>query len=91
MVYGSSLENWRGCKSSGGSNPLSSVIINIPTTDYQWKYFLLQSFQERWDELIERVEGGETFGIVNDDGKTAVMMPTSDPMYQMYIDHDEAS
>ena len=53
--------------------------------------FSVTEFQERWDELIERVEGGETFGIVNDDGKTAVMMPTSDPMYQMYVDHDEAS
>ena len=53
--------------------------------------FSVTEFQERWDELIERVEGGEIFGIVNDDGNTAVMMPADDPLYRMYVDHDEAS
>ena len=53
--------------------------------------FSVTEFQERWDELIERVEKGETLGIVNDDGNTAVMMPADDPLYKMYIDHNEAS
>jgi len=53
--------------------------------------FSVTEFQERWDELITRVEGGETLGIVNDDGKSAVMMPADDPAYRMYVDHDEAS
>ena len=53
--------------------------------------FSVTEFQERWDELIERVEGGEILGIVNDNGESAVMIPADDPVYQMYKDHDEAS
>ena len=53
--------------------------------------FSVTEFQERWDELIERVEKGETLGIVNDSGESAVMMPADDPVYRMYKDHDEAS
>jgi len=53
--------------------------------------FSVQEFQNRWDELIERVEGGEILGIVNDNGNTAVMMRDDDPLYKMYIDHNEAS
>ena len=51
--------------------------------------FSVTEFQERWDELIERVENGETLGIVNDNGESAVMMLTDDPVYRMYKDHDE--
>ncbi len=52
--------------------------------------FSVEEFQNRWDELIERVENGETLGIVNDNGNTAVMMPIDDEAYQLYVDHDEA-
>ena len=53
--------------------------------------FSAEELQERWDELITRVENGETLGIVNDNGNTAVMMPIDDEAYQLYVDHDEAS
>ena len=53
--------------------------------------FSVQEFQENWDELIERVENGEIFGIVNENGNTAVMMSTDDDLYKMYTDHNEAS
>ena len=36
--------------------------------------FSVQEFQENWDELIERVENGEIFGIVNENGNAAVML-----------------
>ena len=52
--------------------------------------FSIKEFQDRWDELIERVENGETLGIVNENGNTAVMMPIDDEAYQLYVDHDEA-
>ena len=52
--------------------------------------FSIKEFQDRWDELIERVENGETIGIVNENGNTAVMMPIDDEAYQLYVDHDEA-
>ncbi len=54
--------------------------------------FSVEEFQERWDELIIRVEGGETLGIVNDKGQAAVMVPAGDEsVYKMYTDHNEAS
>ena len=54
--------------------------------------FSVEEFQERWDELIIRVEEGETLGIVNDKGQACVMVPASDDaVYKMYTDHNEAS
>lgn len=53
--------------------------------------YTVEEFQERWDEMIERVEDGEHIGIVNDSGETAVMVPIEDSLYQLYTDHDEAS
>tara|TARA_R100001463_G_scaffold122931_1_gene179511 strand:+ start:52 stop:228 length:177 start_codon:yes stop_codon:yes gene_type:complete len=39
--------------------------------------YTVEEFQERWDEMITRVENGEHIGITN--GKnTAVMMPADD-------------
>lgn len=46
--------------------------------------FTVKEFQDNWDELIERVEKGERLGIVNEDGKSAVMMPADDELLKMY-------
>jgi antitoxin (DNA-binding transcriptional repressor) of toxin-antitoxin stability system len=48
--------------------------------------FTVKEYQERWDELIERVENGETLGIVNEDGKAAVLMPVKDDTVRIYTD-----
>ncbi len=54
--------------------------------------FSVEEFQERWDELINRVEEGETLGIVNEKGQACVMVPASDEaVYKMYTEHNEAS
>ena len=54
--------------------------------------FSVQEFQENWDELIDRVENGETFGIVNENGSAVVIMPTDDPLYKLYSENNnEAS
>jgi len=50
--------------------------------------FTVQEFQERWDELITRVEEGETFGIVNEDGKSSVIMSVDDPLYKIYTENN---
>ena len=55
------------------------------------KVYTVEEFQERWDEMIGRVEEGEHIGIVNDNGETAVMIPADDPVYRLYTDHEEAS
>ena len=54
--------------------------------------FTVEEFQERWDELIERVEKGEHLGIVNENGNAAVMMPADDELIRIHTElNNEAS
>ena len=53
--------------------------------------FTVEEFQERFDELMERVENGEHLGIVNENGQAAVMMPADDELIRIYTDHEEGS
>ena len=58
--------------------------------------FTVEEFQDRWDELISRVEGGEKLGIINEDGQAAVMMPAeeyreAEELVRIYTEHDEAT
>ena len=53
--------------------------------------FTVEEFQERFDELMERVENGEHLGIINDDGQAAVMMPADDDLIRIHTEHNEAS
>ena len=54
--------------------------------------FTLKEWEENFDELFDRVENGETIGIVREDGQAAVMMPADDDLLKMYIDENhEAS
>jgi PHD/YefM family antitoxin component YafN of YafNO toxin-antitoxin module len=48
--------------------------------------FTVEEFQERWDELMVRVENGEHIGIVNEDGKAAVMMPADDDLIRIHTE-----
>jgi prevent-host-death family protein len=52
--------------------------------------FTVEEFQERFDELMERVENGERLGIVNENGQAAVMVPADDVFIRIHTDHDEA-
>ena len=40
--------------------------------------FTVQEWENRFDELFERVEKGETIGVVREDGKAAVFMPSDE-------------
>ena len=51
--------------------------------------FTVEEFQERFDELMERVENGEHLGIINENGQAAVMMPADDELIRIYTDHEE--
>jgi prevent-host-death family protein len=59
------------------------------------KEFTTKQFQQQFDELIGRVENGETFQIT--DGKRkAVITPykdykETDDLIRIYTDHDEGS
>ena len=48
--------------------------------------FTVEEFQERWDELMTRVENGERIGIINDDGQAAVMMSTDDDLIRIHTE-----
>lgn len=45
--------------------------------------YTVEEFQQNWDELINRVEGGEYIGITN--GKnTCIMIPADDESLKIY-------
>ena len=48
------------------------------------EFYTVEEFQNDWDAMIDRVESGETLGIINEDGFKAVMVP------QSTIDENEA-
>lgn len=48
--------------------------------------FTVKEFQERFDELLERVENGENLGIMGDDGTAAVMVPSDADLFRIYTE-----
>lgn len=48
--------------------------------------FTVEEFQERWDELMNRVENGEHIGIVNEAGQAAVMMPADEDLIRIHTE-----
>ena len=37
--------------------------------------YTVEYWQENWEELMERVEGGEHIGVENNNGERAIMLP----------------
>jgi antitoxin (DNA-binding transcriptional repressor) of toxin-antitoxin stability system len=50
--------------------------------------FTVKEWEENFDELFERVENGETIGIMGDDGKAAVMVPADDELIRIYTENN---
>ena len=48
--------------------------------------FTVEEFQEKFDELMDRVENGEHIGIINDSGQAAVMMPADDELIRIHTE-----
>jgi prevent-host-death family protein len=48
--------------------------------------FTVKEFQDRFDELVNRVENGENIGIVDENGRAAVMLPADDELMRLYVD-----
>ena len=61
-----------------------SDILNKSTMEV----FTVQEWEERFDELFERVENGERIGIVGDNGHSAVMMPIDDELIRIYSENN---
>lgn len=53
--------------------------------------FTVKEWEENFDELFERVENGERIGIINEEGRAAVMVPADDELIRIYTeDNNEA-
>lgn len=50
--------------------------------------FTVKEFQENFDELIKRVENGERIGIVDENGRSSIMIPINDDLMQMDLNSD---
>jgi prevent-host-death family protein len=50
--------------------------------------FSVEEFQERFDELMERVENGEHLGIINENGQAAVMVPADDDIIRIHTEEN---
>ena len=61
-----------------------SDILNKATMEV----FTVQEWEERFDELFERVENGEHIGIVGDNGHAAVMIPADDELIRIYTENN---
>ena len=55
------------------------------------EYFSVEYWQENWETLMDRVENGETIGVVNENGDKAVMTQADDDLIRLYTDHSEGS
>ena len=56
------------------------------------KFYSVEYWQENFDELMDRVENGETIGIENENGDKAIMVPADDELIRTYSEmNNEAS
>ena len=56
------------------------------------EFYSVEYWQENFDELMDRVENGETIGIENDNGEKALMVPADDEIIRIYSEmNNEAS
>lgn len=50
------------------------------------EFYSVEYWEENFDNLLERVEKGETIGIVNENGDKAVMVPADDEIIKIYTE-----
>ena len=55
------------------------------------KFYSVEYWQENWEELIDKVENGESIGVENKNGERAVMVPADDELIRIHTTHDDAS
>jgi len=54
--------------------------------------YTVKEWEENFDSLLERVEKGETIGNIDDEGRSAVMMPYDEDLMRIYTENNnEAS
>lgn len=48
----------------------------------------MKEWEEKFDELFERVENGERIGILGDNDHVAVMIPADDELIRIYTEQN---
>ena len=71
-------------RSSGDRNLPHNFIIHNATMEF----YSVEYWQDHWEELMDRVEGGETIGIENKRGERAVMVPADDELLRIYTEQN---
>ena len=67
---------------------LQSAIMPDTLNKSTMEVFTVKEWEERFDELFERVENGERIGIVGDNGHAAVMVPVDDELIRIYSENN---
>ena len=50
------------------------------------KFYSVEYWQENWEELMDKVENGESIGVENKNGERAVMVPADDELILIYTE-----
>ena len=50
--------------------------------------YTVKEWEDNFDALLERVEDGEHIGIIDEEGRAAVMMPYDDELYRIYTENN---
>jgi hypothetical protein len=72
-----------GFRSSGDRNLPQNFIIHNATM----KFYSVEYWQKNWEELISKVENGESIGITNGKHK-AVMVPADEELIRIYTENN---
>ena len=62
------------------------VSLRLLIHNGKMQFYSVEYWQENWDNLLDRVENGETIGIENEKGDRAVMIPADDELIRIYKD-----
>ena len=54
--------------------------------EFDIEFHTILEWEENWDQLVQRVENGETIGIINENGNKAVMVPADDELIKLYTE-----
>tara|TARA_R100001443_G_scaffold116148_1_gene135789 strand:+ start:525 stop:698 length:174 start_codon:yes stop_codon:yes gene_type:complete len=52
------------------------------------QFYSVKYWQKNWENLMDRVENGETIGIENENGERAVMTPADEELIRIYTENN---
>ena len=51
-------------------------------------FYSVEYWQENWEELMDKVENGESIGVENKNGVRAIMVPADDELIRIYTEQN---